>query len=145
MLPAPDKIVGIVSPPKAFEGRNDVVFCRFGLGGKFHRVAQGIQPLDGSLVGRITIGVAFAVDLDEFHHRHVDDSKTVLGRAVERRELLLEIDLVHVRLWSVGWVEWLVRRSSKSEGGSETHRYLRPQLIDIAALHPSCELCISST
>src|SRR3954451_22068771 len=101
MLPAPGKIVGIVSPPKAFERRNDVVLSRSGLAGKFHRVAQGIQPLDGSLVGWITIGVAFAVDLDEFHHRHVDGSKTVLRRAVERCELLLEIDLVHIRCWYV--------------------------------------------
>jgi hypothetical protein len=101
MLPAPRKIIGIVSPPKAFERRNDVVFCRFALAGKFHRVAHRIQPLDGTLVGWITIGVASAVDLDEFHDRHVDGSKTAIRRAVERCELLLEIDLVHVRLWSV--------------------------------------------
>jgi hypothetical protein len=37
----------------------------------------------------------------------------------------------------VGWVERLVRRSSTSEGGSETHHRPGQQLIDIAALHPS--------
>src|SRR6185295_16252290 len=42
MLPAPDKIVRIISPPEAFEGRNDVVLSRFGLAGKFDRVAYGI-------------------------------------------------------------------------------------------------------
>ena len=37
----------------------------------------------------------------------------------------------------VGWIERLVRRSSTSEGGSETHHCPGQQLIDIAALHPS--------
>jgi hypothetical protein len=33
----------------------------------------------------------------------------------------------------VGWVDRLVRRSSTSEGGSETHHRPVPQLIDIAS------------